>query len=327
MQETHPEELPPSDESVVFAAAMAPMPEEKILLHESSAPEGAEAAHLPDTAPETAKEHEPMLDVHPPHAAVHTWRDFSIHLATIVLGLLIAVSLEQTVEYFHHRSEVAETREALRRERESNVARFALEADDLARAVPIFQEDLAVFAYLRAHPGAPRDHWPGSLGGQVITTVYTDSAWKTAQQSNVLQYVPQVEVQRNDRLYRYLQILDDMETAKFDQLFQMRKALAVEPDAAKLSPAELDADIDRTLELLVICIKISNRQTSLSSYFPDFKTSTKSLTPQILHWPAYDPASDRAKASAKLNERLRIISAAEFGQTAPAAQETPAQPK
>ena len=151
--------------------------------------------------------------------------------------------------------------------------------------------------------------------------------WKTAEQNNVLQYVPQLEVQSNDRLYRFLQILNDMETAKFDQLYQMRKALAVEPDAAKLSPAELDADIDRTLELLVICIKISNRQNNLSTYFPDFKTSTNSLTPQILHWPAYDPASDRAKAYAKLAERIRIVSATDYGQTAPAAQETPASTK
>ena len=43
-----------------------------------------------------------MLDVHPPHASTHTWRDFFIHIATIVLGLLIAVGLEQTVEYVHH---------------------------------------------------------------------------------------------------------------------------------------------------------------------------------------------------------------------------------
>jgi|GEM_PF-3654432 len=28
-----------------------------------------------------------MLDVHPPHEAAHTWRDFFIHIVTIVLGL------------------------------------------------------------------------------------------------------------------------------------------------------------------------------------------------------------------------------------------------
>jgi hypothetical protein len=268
-----------------------------------------------------------MLDIHPAHHAASSWKEFFIHIATIVLGLLIAVSLEQTVEYIHHRREVADTREALRGERQSNVARFALEADDLARAVPIFQEDLAGFAYLKAHPGAPPDHWPGKLDGQVVTTVYSDSAWKTAQQSNVLQYFPQSEVQSNDRLYRYVQILNDLETAKWDQFYELHKALAVEPDAAKLSPAELDADIDRTLELLVTCTKISTRQNNMNGYFPDFKTSAKTVSAQILNWPAFDPASDRAKAFAKLGERLRAISAADFGQSAPTAQETPAQPK
>ena len=39
-----------------------------------------------------------MLDVHPPQSATHTWKDFFIHIATICIGLLIAVGLEQTVE-------------------------------------------------------------------------------------------------------------------------------------------------------------------------------------------------------------------------------------
>ena len=50
-----------------------------------------------------------MLDVHPPHEAAHSWKDFFIHIATIVIGLLIAIGLEQTVEWVHHRHE----REAL----------------------------------------------------------------------------------------------------------------------------------------------------------------------------------------------------------------------
>jgi hypothetical protein len=298
--------------------ASAPKPAQPDPQPEASlTPEPASTETEP-TPPETCiPELTPMLDVHPAHHAAQTWRDFFIHIATIVLGLLIAVSLEQTVEYFHHQREVAETRENLRSERQSNEARFALETDDLARAVPIFQEDLAVFAYLRAHPGAPRSQWPGKIEGHVITTRYLDSAWSTAQQSNVLQYMPQVEVQSNDKLYRYLQILNDMETAKFDQLYQVRKALAAEPDAAKLSPAELDVDIDRTLELLTICMKISNRQGNLNTYFPDFKLSANSLHPDILNWPRFDPNSERGKAYAKLSDRLKAINAADSGQSAP----------
>ena len=44
-----------------------------------------------------------MLEVHPPHEAAHSWRDFFIHIATICVGLLIAIGLEQTVEALHHR--------------------------------------------------------------------------------------------------------------------------------------------------------------------------------------------------------------------------------
>lgn len=44
-----------------------------------------------------------MLDFHPPHESVHTLKSFLIHIATIVIGLLIAIGLEQTVERFHHR--------------------------------------------------------------------------------------------------------------------------------------------------------------------------------------------------------------------------------
>jgi len=44
-----------------------------------------------------------MLDVHPPRHAAQSWRDFFVHIATIVIGLLIAVGLEQAVEFVHHR--------------------------------------------------------------------------------------------------------------------------------------------------------------------------------------------------------------------------------
>ena len=46
-----------------------------------------------------------MLDVHPPHEAAHSWKDFFIHVGTICVGLLIAVSLEQSVEYLHRQHE------------------------------------------------------------------------------------------------------------------------------------------------------------------------------------------------------------------------------
>jgi len=59
-----------------------------------------------------------MIDVHVPHKSDHTWTDFFIHIGTIAVGLLIAIGLEQTVEYFHHRHQAAELRENLHAESE-----------------------------------------------------------------------------------------------------------------------------------------------------------------------------------------------------------------
>jgi hypothetical protein len=64
----------------------------------------------PETT-ETTQEQAGMLDVHPPHHAASTWRDFFIHIATIVIGLCIAVGIEQTVEFFHHHHLVRKARE------------------------------------------------------------------------------------------------------------------------------------------------------------------------------------------------------------------------
>jgi hypothetical protein len=57
-----------------------------------------------------------MLDVHPPHTATHTWRDFLLHIATICVGLLIAVGLEQSVEAVHRAHERRELIEDFRNE-------------------------------------------------------------------------------------------------------------------------------------------------------------------------------------------------------------------
>jgi len=62
-----------------------------------------------------------MLDVHVPHPT-HTWRDFFIHIATICVGLLIAVGLEQSVEAVHRHHEATSLREDLHTESDQVLA-------------------------------------------------------------------------------------------------------------------------------------------------------------------------------------------------------------
>jgi len=80
-------------------------------------PDGLEAAVQPVVGtPSTPEISVPMLDVHAPHESIHTWKDFFVHIATIVVGLFIAVALEQSVEAIHRHSEAANLREDLYKE-------------------------------------------------------------------------------------------------------------------------------------------------------------------------------------------------------------------
>jgi hypothetical protein len=68
----------------------------------------------------SAEGESPVLDVHPPHEPIHTWREFLLHIATITIGLLIALGLEGLVEWQHHRHLVHEAERSLRAEIQSN---------------------------------------------------------------------------------------------------------------------------------------------------------------------------------------------------------------
>jgi hypothetical protein len=105
-----------------------PAPENEPNPPEEEAPELSEtvrAQEAPEIAAtaniaEIAKEDQAVIDVHAAHGGIHTWKDFWIHLGTITLGLLIAISLEQTVEYFHHLHQRHELEQQFTAEGEAN---------------------------------------------------------------------------------------------------------------------------------------------------------------------------------------------------------------
>jgi hypothetical protein len=124
-----------------------------------------------------------MLDVHPPHHPTHTWKDFFIHVGTICVGLLIAIALEQTVEYFHHRHQLKEVRAQLAEERE-------LDARILAYDKAMFEQmdaELANDAALLHHRAAG-DKTPlaGKLHYAWFGVALQDGGWQSAKQSSAI---------------------------------------------------------------------------------------------------------------------------------------------
>jgi hypothetical protein len=146
-------------------------------------PQGAGPA---DTqAPVTREIAAPMLDVHAPHQTVHTWKDFLVHIAAIVIGLIIAVSLEQTVEFFHHRHQREQLEAALLRD--GGVNRGYVQGD-IAKAQGILDWALEQAAAVeRAGPAGPLRlrHMPRGFIGSPDAGV-----WPSAKSSGVTNLLP-----------------------------------------------------------------------------------------------------------------------------------------
>ena len=65
-----------------------------------------------------------MIDIHPPQHGAMTRRDFFTHLGIVVLGILIAIGLEQAVEAVHHRAQRNDLIRQMRTESEDNLRIF-----------------------------------------------------------------------------------------------------------------------------------------------------------------------------------------------------------
>jgi hypothetical protein len=188
-----------------------------------------------------------MLDVHPPHHAAHTWRDFFIHIATIVVGLCIAVGLEQTVEHIHEHNQVKEARAMLREEREANRHALDRDAGNVDNHLVQLWEDLAVIARVRAHESQPHD--------QILFvrphTVFNSAAWQTVHASNVSAHMDPRKLQTYGYLYSQQQIINDMSTTVGNQLQDSLSPLVTSEDrrletTAEIKEIELSSAKDRT---------------------------------------------------------------------------------
>jgi hypothetical protein len=220
----------------------------------------------------TVQEHPtPMLDVHLPQEATRTWKGFFIHIAIIVIGLLIAIGLEQTVEYFHHRTEVAETREALRREQNDNVRHFADATVEFRRAIAVTQNNLAILLYVQQHPDAPYAKAPGKIDWHLhILTAVDDSAWETARQSAITALMPQDEVRRTARLYKGLATVEADANEWLRAIRDARRYTVQNSDPTSLTPAQIVSEIELTKADLAIMYRYGGDMRNLSRDFPDF---------------------------------------------------------
>jgi hypothetical protein len=148
----------------------------------------------------------PVLDVHPPHEPVHGWRDFFIHLATITIGLLIALGLEGCVEWMHHRHLVHEAQTALRNEISNNESNLSGVLASAQKQEAALKQDVTVLDQRIEHP---KEETHGSMSIEFRLVGFADTSWKTAQSTGAVTYMPYARVEEYSEIYGLQQELYD----------------------------------------------------------------------------------------------------------------------
>jgi hypothetical protein len=130
----------------------------------------------------------PMLDVHAPHESIHTWKGFVIHIATITIGLLIAIGLEQLVEYFHHRHQAAAIAGKLKAESYENIATVRSDIENCDQTLAAIKSIVdSVDQKTRTSPVAP---WIPPVLPKARILKPSDAEWLIARDSALLQLLP-----------------------------------------------------------------------------------------------------------------------------------------
>jgi hypothetical protein len=158
-----------------------------------------------------------MLDVHPPEHGIHGVRDFLLHLLTITVGLLIAISLEQSVEAVHHRHQRREAEETIHRELLEN-------RDTLTRArtgMTLEQKNLVmILDYLQARL-QNRTADAAGLNLQFSEGALQDAAWRTANTTGVTTYMDYTQVQLFSAAYKEQAQFEEMEQQALLEYLQL----------------------------------------------------------------------------------------------------------
>jgi hypothetical protein len=211
-----------------------------------------------------------MLDVHPsPHPA-HGWRDFFVHIVTIVIGLLIALGLEQCAEGIHHRSEVREARDAIAQERAANQHEFATTTELFRRETKRFQTNLAVLQYLQQHPGAAPDTWPGKISWHCFNTTFSTAAWQAAEHLGVTARMSPPEVRERELLYYALGVVQASSADRLRAVTAARRYTASDADPARLTATQLGDEIELAEAVLIAHYRFGAGMRNLHSNYNDF---------------------------------------------------------
>jgi hypothetical protein len=140
------------------------------------------------------------LDVHAPHHAIEGWKDFFVHLVTISVGLLIAVGIEGCVELHREHKLVQEARATMRDEIQYNSGQMKDAVANLKKQRDTMRTNIDALTRIQENP-KDKEAQKASITADFSIVGLRDTAWKTAETTGAMGFMPYAEAQRYSDVY------------------------------------------------------------------------------------------------------------------------------
>ena len=140
------------------------------------------------------------MDVHAPHHPIEGWKDFVVHLLTITVGLLIAVGIEGCVELHREHKLAQEARATMREEIEHNSSQMKDTVANLKKQSEMIQKNIDTLTRIQENP-KDKEAQKASISADFSSVGLRDTAWKTAQTTGAMGFMPYAEAQRYSDVY------------------------------------------------------------------------------------------------------------------------------
>jgi hypothetical protein len=184
---------------------------------------------------------------------VHNWKQFLVHMTIVVLGIMIAIGLEQTVEKIHHVHQRHEFEAQLRQEGLANQKIVESDVRWLdAQVAWLLSAKQFVDSYRLSHgklsgslPRAPQDdtRTKGSVGDADPQT----AVWTMGKESGLVALLPQEQAESYGTMYNMAQLEIEQDHASLQAqseelaLIAGRSDVMVDRNLAGLSDQQLEA--------------------------------------------------------------------------------------
>lgn len=196
------------------------------------------------------------MEIHAPHAPTLTLKEALVHLCIVTVGILIALSLEGGLEWFHHRTLVEEAKTNLNNEIQDNakeVERVALKVDTMVASIA---DTIGSLDNLSTEQGVQRATTLFRPGADVFVVVanydraqLSQASRTTAEITGAFGFMEYADVKKYARAYDQQTLYDDMQRQALDRIMAAY-GTGLTLDFAKAQPGEID-EIKQQLRLAI----------------------------------------------------------------------------